>query len=128
MRPYTYTLHVITSGYTQPHAKIALSVLAQSDIMMWRAFVLLLIANPDKLSRSLESFRPNDAEYCIKYDASLTGLGVGIYNVLTDTLITYAALELPFQVTNESKRQYKMEFVAVFFGLSLAWRMQLTVR
>ena len=99
--------------------------MAQSDIMMWRAFVLLLIANPAKLSRPIESFRPRDAQYCIKYDASLTGLGVGIYNVLTDTLLTYTALELPFQVTNESERQNTMEFVAVIFGLLLAWKLKL---
>jgi hypothetical protein len=125
MRPYTVTLHAITSGYDQPHVRIQLSVLAQSDVMMWRAFVLLLIANPDKLSRTMESFRPQTAQFCIKYDASLTGLGVGIYNVLNDTLLTYSALELPFQVTNESKRQNTMEFVAVIFGLLLAWKLQL---
>ena len=125
MRPYTYTLHAITSGYDQPHVRIQLSVLAQSDVMMWHAFVLLLIANPEKLSRPMESFRPQAAQFCIKYDASFTGLGVGIYNVLNDTLLTYAALELPFQVTNESKRQNTMEFVAVVFGLLLAWKLHL---
>ena len=77
------------------------------------------------MSRTIESFRPKDAEFCIKYDASLTGLGVEIYNVLNDTLLTYAALELPFQVTNESKRQNTMEFVAVIFGLLLAWKLKL---
>jgi hypothetical protein len=61
MRPYTHTMHVITSGYTQPHAKIHLSDLAQSDIMMWHAFVLLIIAQPERLSRTMESFRPNIA-------------------------------------------------------------------
>ena len=40
-------------------------------------------------------------------------------------LITYSALELPFEVTNESKRQNTMEFVAIVFGLLLAWRHQL---
>ena len=99
MRPYTHALHAITSGYSQPHIKIRLSILAQSDVMMWRAFVLLLIANPVKLSRSMESFRPQPAEYCIKYDASLTGLGVGIYHVSDSWLITYAAIQLPFEVT-----------------------------
>ena len=49
-----------------------------------------------------------------------------IYNALTNTLLTYAALELPFEVTNESKRQNTMEFVAVIFGLLLAWRLKLT--
>ena len=125
MRPYTHTLHVITSGYTQPHAKIHLSDLAQSDVMMWRAFVLLLIAQPERLSRTMESFRPQIAIYCIKYDASLTGLGVGIYHLPTNELITYAAMTLPFEVTNESKRQNTMEFVAVVLGLLLAWRASL---
>ena len=125
MRPYTHALHAITSGYSQPHIKIQLSILAQSDVMMWRSFVLVLIANPAKLSRSMESFRPQPAEYCIKYDASLTGLGVGIYHIQDSRLINYAALELPFEVTNESKRQNTMEFVAVVFGLLLAWRHQL---
>jgi hypothetical protein len=55
-------------------------------------------------------------KFCIKYDASLTGLGVGLYNVSTDTLLTFAALQLPFEVNNESKRQNTMEFVAVIFG------------
>ena len=87
--------------------------------MMWRSFVLLLIANPAKLTRSVESFRPQVANYCIKYDASLTGLGVGIYDTNGDKLLTYAALLLPFEVTNESKRQITMEFVAAIFG----WRL-----
>ena len=121
MRPYTHTLHVITSGYTQPHAKIHLSDLAQSDVMMWRAFVLLLIAHPERLSKTMESFRPQAAIYCLKYDASLTGLGVGIYNLADNELITYAAMALPFEVTNEFKRQNTMEFIAVVLGLLLAW-------
>jgi hypothetical protein len=125
MRPYTHAMHVITSGYNQPHAKIHLSDLAQADVMMWRAFVLLLIAKPDRLSRPMESFRPQSAEYCIKYDASLTGLGVGIYSLASSELITYAAMVLPFDVTNEYKRQNTMEFIAVVLGLLLAWRASL---
>ena len=53
MRPYTHALHIITSGYSQPHTKIKLTTLPQSDIMMRRAFVLLLIANPTRLFRPM---------------------------------------------------------------------------
>ena len=96
MRAYTHTMHVITSGYTQPHAKTHLLDLAQSDAMMWRAFILLLIAQPDRLSRTMPTPRPvkdasyliQSTNYCIKYDASLTGLGVGIYNLTNSELIT----------------------------------------
>jgi hypothetical protein len=92
---------------------------------MWRSFVLILIAHPTKLSRSMESFRPQHATYSIKYDASLSGLGVGLYRLSDNSLLTYAALALPFVVTNESKRQNTMEFVAVVFGLLLTWRLNL---
>ena len=61
---YTHELHIITSGYTKPHVKISLS---QSDSMMWRSFALILIAEPTKLSRSMESFRPRDLHYCSDY-------------------------------------------------------------
>jgi len=87
MRPYMHTLHAITSGYNCPHVKIRLSELAQSDIMMWRAFVLLLIANPSRLSRRMESFRHQPAQYIIKYDASLTGLGLGFMQSTTKNFL-----------------------------------------
>jgi len=55
----------------------------------------------------------------------LTGLGVGVNHLQDSRLLTLAALQLPFHVTNESKRQKMMEFVAVVFGLLLAWRYHL---
>ena len=120
MRPYTHTMHVITSGYTQPHAKIHLSDLAQSDVMMWRAFVFLLIAQPDRLSRTMESFRPQSANYCIKYDASLTGLGVGIYNLTNSEFITYAAMALPFEAWRASLHHFTYNLHEDSIS-SLAW-------
>jgi hypothetical protein len=92
---------------------------------MWRLFVLIKTANPAKLSRSMESFRPQQAIYCIKYDTSLSGLDAGLYKISDNSLLTYAALELPFEVTNESKRQNTMEIIAVVFGLLLAWKLKL---
>lgn len=70
----------------------------------------------------MESFRPQPVEYCIKYDASLTGLGVGLYRMFDSSLVTFTALDIPFAVTNESKRQNTMEFLTVILGLLLAWR------
>jgi hypothetical protein len=70
----------------------------------------------------MESFRPQPPHYIIKYDASLTGLGVGIHKASDDTLLTFTSLHLPFDVNNESKRQNTMEFIAVVLGLLLAWR------
>jgi hypothetical protein len=66
MHPYTHTPHAIISDYACPHVSIRLSTLAQSDIMMWRAFVLLLIAKPSRLSRPMESFRHQPAQFIIR--------------------------------------------------------------
>ena len=90
--------------------------------MMWRAFVLLLIANPSQLSRPMESFRQQPAQFIIRYDASLTSLGVGLYEVTDNRLVIYTALQLPFTVDNDSSNQNTMEFTAVVLGLLLAWR------
>jgi hypothetical protein len=38
MRPYTHELHVITGAYSMPNVRIKLTVLAQSDILMWRSY------------------------------------------------------------------------------------------
>ena len=126
MRSYTHELHIVTSGYTQPHVKFTLSLLAQSDVMMWRSFVLILVADPIKLSRSMESFRPKDPFYCFKYDASLDRIAVGVFLMSDDSLVTFAAVDLPFAVNDEARRQNTMEFIAIVFGLLLCWRSQLT--
>jgi hypothetical protein len=73
----------------------------------------------------MESFRQQPAQYIIKYDASLTGLGVGLYEVHNSHLLIYSALQLPFDVDNDSSNQNTMEFVAVVLGLLLAWRLKL---
>jgi hypothetical protein len=73
----------------------------------------------------MKSFRHQTAQYIIKYDASLTGLGVGLYAVADMQLLTYAALQLPFNVENDSSNQNTVEFVAVVLRLLLAWRTKL---
>ena len=74
----------------------------------------------------MESFRRQSAQFIIKYDASLTGLGVGLYEVMNNRLVIYTALQLPFTVDNDSSNQNTMEFTAVVLGLLLAWREKLS--
>jgi hypothetical protein len=74
----------------------------------------------------MESFRHQLAQFIIRYDASLTGLGVGLYEVLQNRLVMYTALQLPFDVDKDSSNQNTMEFIAVVLGLLLAWREKLS--
>ena len=74
----------------------------------------------------MESFRRHTAQLIIRYDASLTGLGVGLNEVMNNRLVIYTALQLPFTVDNNSSNQNTMEFTAVVLGLLLAWRTKLS--
>jgi hypothetical protein len=47
---------------------------------------------------------------------------VGIYTSDSDELLTFAAVDLPFAVSNEARRQNTMEFLAIIFGLLLCWK------
>ena len=89
---------------------------------MWRSFVLLLVAHPIKLSRSMGSFRPHSPQNCFKYDASFKRIAVGMYTADNDELLVFAAVDLPFAVNSEARRQNTMKFLAIIFGLLLCWR------
>jgi hypothetical protein len=52
----------------------------------------------------------------------LTRIAVGVYTSDSDELLTFAAVDLPFAVNNEAKRQNTMEFLAIIFGLLLCSR------
>ena len=74
----------------------------------------------------MESFRRHSAQFIIRYDASLTGLGVGLYEVKNNRLVIYTALQLPFTVDNDSSNQNTIEFTAVVLSLLLAWRAKMS--
>ena len=81
---------------------------------------------PLSVIQTHESFRQQPAQFIIRYDAPLTGLGVGLYEVMNNRLVIYTALQLPFTVDNDSSNQNTMEFTAVVLGLLLAWRAKLS--
>ena len=60
------------------------------------------------------------------YDASLERIAVGVFLLSTDELVTFSAVDLPFRVNDEARRQNTMEFIAIVFGLLLCWRGRLT--
>jgi hypothetical protein len=45
---------------------------------------------------------------------------------MNNRLVTYTALQLPFNVDNDSSNQNTMEFTAIVLGLLLAWRANLS--
>ena len=59
---------------------------------------------------------------------SLSRIATGVYSADSDLLLTFAAVDLPFIVNNEARRQNTMEFLTLLeitafqFPLLLTWR------
>ena len=56
------------------------------------------------------AFRQNSPKYCFKYDASLKRIADEVYTADDDELLVFAAVDLPFAVNSEARRQNTMEF------------------
>jgi hypothetical protein len=52
----------------------------------------------------------------------MTRIAVGVYTADNDELLVFAAVDLPFAVNKEARRQNTLEFLAIIFGLLLCWR------
>ena len=123
MRIYTNELHKVSATFDCPNDKRRLSDVAKSDVIMWRAYLVLLEFDPRRSARLLSTFQPREPTVLIEYDASLQGLGVGVgvwcpIN-LKFQLVVYAQLVIPFPVTDDSSFQNTDEYLALMLGLLL---------
>ena len=58
---------------------------AHLEVLLWRAFLLSLSVNPTSFARPFQSFRVRPVSHTIEYDASLTAMGVLVWEGLTST-------------------------------------------
>jgi hypothetical protein len=134
MKPYTAALHADAAMFKGNHhaRPRRLSQLAKCDIVMWRAFLCLLRLDPANFARPLESFRKKKPSVLIEYDASLTGLGLGVslWDEATSSfgLVAYTGVILPYKTNKKSAYQNTKEYTAVLLGLALIEQEQLVPR
>jgi hypothetical protein len=122
MRPFTRRLPLEATRFpTNPRARHFLSNAARCEIAVWRAFVILLHCRSLRLSRPIGSFRPMAPSYAIRYDASLTSIAAGVFQVAAqeEQLLCYAVLPVPCDVHADSSYQNTFEYLAVLLGLLL---------
>ena len=123
MRPFTRHIAIESAQFQHnSNARHTLSPAARNEIWMWRAFILILQCPGTLLHRSIESFRPFAPTFELHYDASLSQIAVGLYFApgSTRTLQRFAALILPFPVSNDSSRQNTCEYLAIVLGRLIA--------
>jgi hypothetical protein len=124
MRPFTVALYQAISKFSDnPHQRRHLLSLAQVDVAVWRAFLVLTHFSPNHLSRPILSFALRPPTLIFKYDASLANLSIGIYyrahRGADHILIAYTSIDLPFPPTTKAGKQNTFEFLTVSVGVLL---------
>ena len=75
-----------------------------------------------KYCRKIGSFLARAVKAVLKYDASLTGLGILLFKVLQSgalSLVKVATIITPYRLNQNSKFQNSMEFTAVTTGFMM---------
>ena len=126
MRPFVNSMHRCKASFSHKSGRCKLPQETIWDIYIWRAFLVLLRLRPTSYCRRLESFRSQIPWIRVRYDASLTGLGIVIellrFGRVLKTL-RVASIITPFDLQEQSKFQNCQEFFAVAVAFYLIARM-----
>lgn len=122
LRPFTRHLALAAAQAEASPAHLRrLSAKARCEVVIWRAFLILLRCGAPAATRPILSFRAVPPTFALHYDASLQALAVGVYSTATapDALLAFTVLPLPFAISGDSSRQNTCEYLAVLLGLLL---------
>jgi hypothetical protein len=121
MRPFCGALHRATSGRKSRHVQFYLPEEARRAIRGWRAMLYLVSFNEQKYTRRIQSFLPEQLQYVVEFDASLTGAGILWYKRRadgTEVSIGGSAVDLrSFEFGTDSSFQNTAEYIGCTLGL-----------
>ncbi len=124
MKVHVGALYQFQQSFPSHSARRRLPEAARVEVLLRRAFLLSLSVHPASFARPFRSFRARPATHTIEYDASLTGMGVLVWQGgLVGTprvLLGYAMLPSPFMATTDSSYQNTYEYLAILLGLLLS--------
>ena len=75
LKPFTQALFGTMTGRRR-NASLKLGVPAKRAILLWRAILCAIAVDEDTFARPLRSFAARTVEWVIRFDASLTGVGI----------------------------------------------------
>ena len=126
MKPYVGHLYAVFAGMSRGRfggnkkTKVVLSEEAKHSIRRWRAFLCLQELDRDRARRPMMDLVIRMASHLIEFDASLTGIGLRIFEVDSEgeeVLIIVSGFETGFQLEGQARYQNTMEFTAVVMGI-----------
>ena len=115
--PLTTVLYSEFKGFRNRNVSKSVSALGRSAIIIWRYLLFMLEFNCMSYSRCISSFSNNAPDYKISFDASLTGVGVGVYRIHDNKLLGVTSYHFTFHLGDDSKYQNSVEFIAVLVGM-----------
>lgn len=122
MRPFCGALHRATAGLKNRHALFSLPEEAQMAIRGWRAMLYLVSFDEQRYTRRMESFQPEQLEYIVEFDASLSGAGILWFKRMTDgseVSLGGSAVDLRgFEFGSDSSFQNTAEYIACIIGMA----------
>lgn len=118
LRPFTDDLYSELRNWKKRDASRVIGMRGRRAVLMWRVVLCAASLQEEKITRPLDSFRRQPADITIAYDASLTGVGVGIEE-MSGKLVTVFRADFPFNLESDASFQNTAEFIAVVLGCGL---------
>ena len=117
MDPFSKALYAELTGMVNRFAyKPLRSVGARVSLWMWRVMLCLLHLDEETFGRSFGSFRAQEADILVEFDASLSGVGLIFTDLRNNQPIGCGSAQFPFHL-NESRWQNSAEFMAVVVAI-----------
>jgi hypothetical protein len=118
MRPLTAAIYSQFHGMRDLEAAKYIDSYGKLAIRIWRAWLCLLELRGPAYERQFETFIDREPTVEIRFDASLTGLGVSVWDVSgnCERILGVTSLLFPFDLHGDSRFQNTAEFTAVVVG------------
>jgi hypothetical protein len=84
MKPFSQYLYAESSGYKKENVRVLVTEELMVVIDLWTMMLVLTIIEPTRFQRSIASFAQVEPSTLINFDASLTGLGLIFYRIVSD--------------------------------------------
>jgi hypothetical protein len=121
LKPFSGDLYDVIRGRTLAHGSLQLHDEAQRVVKLWRGMLSLLELDSERFSRPLETFRSRRSALLIEYDASLTGLGVIVFQrspTGVERELFFMQIPLPYDLHQDSGFQNTVEFTAILMAVA----------
>ena len=118
LKPFSDDLYSELRGWRNRDASRTIGPRGRRAILMWRVVLCAACLQEEKIARPLDSFRSWPADIVIAYDASLTGVGVGVERLSGEVMSIYRA-DFPFDLRSDASYQNTAEFIAVVIGCGM---------